>query len=102
MLPVIISVVALLFSVASWLGYRIMWDHREMAELADTLARIERIAERMELATFVVASDLSEAQTTVKQVATDLAESQHRADAIIEGSPGQAADAGAQSGPTTA
>lgn len=76
-----------------------------------TLSRLERVIERMEAATIVVASDLSTAQsavdgvaldlavakTVVDGVALDLASAQKRADHVTEGLPGEAADAGAQS-----
>ena len=78
---------------------------------ARTLSRLERVVDRMEAATVVVASDLSTAQsavngvaldlavakTVVDGVASDLADAQHRADGVPNGEPGAAADAGAQS-----
>lgn len=97
MIATIISVVALIFSVSSWLGYRLLWDKRDLDANTAILMRVEQTLDRMELASFVVAADLSTAQHIVDKVATDLGEAQKRADEITTGTPGEAADAGAQS-----
>lgn len=79
--------------------------------LRDAVERLERSAERSEAAAKViaenlviskgivegVAEDLVIAKVAVAGVAANLADSQVRADEVIEGQPGEAADAGAQS-----
>lgn len=111
----VFSAVAIVVSVAAYLGYRLSWDKRDMDRFTNTLTRLESVIDRMEMATFVVAADLSVAQTAVDKVATnlasaktavetvasELASSQERADRILGGAPGEAADAGAQSGTAT-
>lgn len=107
-----IALVAIVLSVAAYAGYRHLWDRQDVDRFIDAIERVEAVLDRMELATFVVAADLSTAQTAVDKVATDLssaksvvetvatdlAAAQDRADKITEGQPGEAADAGAQSG----
>lgn len=106
-----ISLVALILAVASYVGYRALWDRRDLSEFTATLERLERVIDRIESKTFVVAADLVTARehsdelaanlavatTAVDQVAVDLASAQQRADTVVEGLPGEAADAGAQS-----
>jgi fructose-bisphosphate aldolase class 1 len=94
----VLASIALAVSVASWVGYRLLWNKQEVEALAATLERVEAVLDRMELKTYVVAADLTTAQTLVDKVATDLLESQQRADLISDGVPGEAADAGARSG----
>lgn len=101
MVAVALSLVAIVISVAAYAGYRHLWDQRDLNRFIDSMERVEAILDRMELATFVVAADLSTAKSKVETVADELAESQHRADKVVEGQPGEAADAGAQSGAIT-
>lgn len=98
MIPIAFSLVAIVIAVASYVGYRALWDRRDINEFTTTLERLERVVDRIESATFVVAADLASARKTADMVASDLANSQHRADGIVNGQPGEAADAGAQSG----
>ena len=100
-MAVALALVAIVIATASWLGYRQLWDRQDLERFAASMDRVERILDRMELATFVVAADLSVATTKVETVAEDLAQSQQRADTVVHGQPGEAADAGAQSGLTS-
>lgn len=93
-----VSLVALVIATASYVGYRQMWEQQDIARFVDSMKRVERILDRMELATFVVAKDLVTANGVVAGVAIDLAESKQRADRVSGGEAGAAADAGAQSG----
>lgn len=83
MVAVAFSLVAIILSVASWVGYRLLTTRLNLDEIRDHMERQGRILDRMEVATFVVAADLSD--------------SQKRADSIKNGVPGEAADAGAKS-----
>lgn len=101
MVSTIIALIALGISIAAYLGYRHMWDQRDMREFTAAIKRVEHVLDRMELRSLVVASDhgvereMDRAALAV--IAKDLAESQDRAD-NVDGEPGEAADAGAQSG----
>lgn len=101
MLATTLALVAIIVSTAAYMGYRQLWDQRDLDRFTDSMERVEAILDRMELATFVVAADLSTAKAGVETVATDLAAAQKRADEVTEGEPGEAADAGAQSGVDT-
>jgi uncharacterized protein (UPF0264 family) len=78
-----LSLVAIVLSVASYVGYRLLNTKLDLDQSNDHLERQGRILDRMELATFVVAADL--------------ADTHRRADAADSGIPGEAADAGAKS-----
>lgn len=69
-----------------------------LTTMLKTIDRISDTADRIEKAAAIVATNLAMAQTAVDGVATNLAESQERADQIRHGEPGAAADAGSQSG----
>lgn len=97
MVSTIIALIALGISTAAYLGYRHMWDQRDMTEFTAAIKRVERVLDRMELKTYIVAAELETANGVVAEVAKDLLDSQTRAD-NIKGVPGEAADAGAQSG----
>lgn len=106
-----IALIALVLSIGAYVGQRLMWNHRDLSEFTTTLERLEQVADRIERITSVMASDMATARkhadavaadlaiakTAVETVASDLLSSQQRADTIIDGSPGEAADAGAQS-----
>lgn len=92
------SLVAFVLSAGAYVGQRAIWDKHDLNKFSESLSQLERVLDRMELATFVVAADLTTAKSAVATVATNLEESQRRADDVIEGQPGEAADAGAQSG----
>lgn len=98
MVETAISLVAIVFSVGAYVGYRNMWDKRDMDKFTDILGQMEAAVDRMEMATFVVAADLATTKTAVAEVAADLKESQQRADEVVDEQPGEAADAAAQSG----
>lgn len=98
MLATTLAFVAVIVATAAYMGYRQLWDQRDLDRFTDSMERVEAILDRMELATFVVAADLSTANSRVATVAEDLAAAQKRADEVTEGEPGEAADAGAQSG----
>lgn len=66
------------------MGYRNMWDKRDLDSFTQTLERVENALDRMELQTFVVAADLSDSKS--------------RADRVVAGSPGEAADVAAKNG----
>lgn len=95
-----LALLALIISVCAYLDYRMLWDKQDVDRHNNALERIEKILDRMEMNTYVVAADLATAKSAVETVATDLAAAQHRADEVIEGEPGEAADAGAKSGET--
>lgn len=97
MVSTIIALIALGIATAAYLGYRHMWDQRDMAEFTAAIKRVELVLDRMELQSLVVASELVASQIVVDAVAKDLLDSQTRAD-DVHGAPGEAADAGAQSG----
>ena len=115
MVSTALSLVAIIIATFAWLGYRHLWDQRDMTRFTDSVERMEQVLDRMELATHVVAkdlaasqrivdkvaSDLETAKTAVEGVAADLASAQQRADTVTEGQPGEAADAGAQSDKST-
>lgn len=106
-----VSLIALILAVAAYVGYRALWDKRDLSELTTTLERLEHVVDRIDTATNVaavdmatarehsekVAENLAAANSMVEAVAVDLASAQHRADTVVEGQPGEAADAGAQS-----
>lgn len=100
-LALIVSFLSFIVAVAAWMGYRVLWNREEIARMVELLERMDQRQDRMEQKTYVVALDLAASQEAVGKVAVDLAESQRRADQITEGEPGEAADAGAQSGHPT-
>jgi hypothetical protein len=91
------SLAAIVISVAAYVGYRGLWDKRDLSEFTETLLRLERVVDRIETATSVAAIDMATARTATEHVAADLLASQHRADTVVNGHPGEAADASAQS-----
>lgn len=110
-MPLLLSAIALIVAVAAYVGYRGLWDNRDLAKFTTTLERLEQVLDRVESKTYVVAADvvtaqrhseelatnLAVAKTAVETVASDLAAAQQRADTVVDGDPGEAADAGAQS-----
>lgn len=64
--------------------------------LRDAVDRLEAGVARMEEAAQVIAENLVVSTGKIEAVADDLEKSQARADKVTEGSPGEAADAGAQ------
>ncbi len=82
------------------MGYRTLWDRVDLDEFTGSFERLEEAIERIELVTRVVSADLIEARKQAEVVAANLAASESRADTVSNGKPGEAADAGAQSGKT--
>lgn len=84
------SLVAIVLSIASWVGYRLLDKKLDLDRINDHMERQGAILDRMELATFVVAADLADAKS-------DIDAARARADEVTSGEPGEAADAHAKS-----
>ncbi len=71
-------------------------DRVQLSRILKDLATNSATGSRIESAARGVAKDLVVAQRAVTSVASDLADSHRRADAVIDGNPGEAADAASQ------
>lgn len=98
MVALALSLIAIIIAVGVYVGQRHLYSAQEIKTLNSSLLRVETVLNRMELYTRVVAADVSTAKSTVETVAEKLKASQTRADEVTNGKPGEAADAGAQSG----